>query len=241
MATETDAARDRVLAARASLGEELETLEASARSAIDIPAKIKRSPAKAAAVVGGTAFLALGGPRRVFRAGKRAVTGEPEPLPPSMLPKEIDKSLRALGDDGKKVRGALERDFAAYAKQRAKDRSGLRTLIVLTVARPLLSGAAKAAAGRLFSPDEADFQTRLAKIRERSKRSSRGRGQGRRRSRRTRGRDCHGSGRGRRRRQEGCQGRREGRGESRRLTRADDRAGATLRGGRVAEWQTRRP
>ena len=119
MATETDAARDRVLAARASLGEELETLEASARSAIDIPAKIKRSPAKAAAVVGGTAFLALGGPKRVFRAGKRAVTGEPEPLPPSMLPKEIDKALRALGDDGTKVRGALERDFAAYAKQRA--------------------------------------------------------------------------------------------------------------------------
>ena len=172
MATETDAARDRVLAARASLGEELETLEASARSAIDIPAKIKRSPAKAAAVVGGTAFLALGGPRRVFRAGKRAVTGEPEPLPPSMLPKEIDKSLRALGDDGKKVRGALERDFAAYAKQRAKDRSGLRTLIVLSVARPLLAGAAKAAAGRLFSPDEADFQTRLTKIRERAKRQS---------------------------------------------------------------------
>jgi hypothetical protein len=169
VATETDAARDRVLAARASLGEELETLEASARAAIDIPAKIKRSPGKAAAVVGGTAFLALGGPKRIFRAGKRAVTGEPEPLPPSMLPKEIDKALRSLGDDGKKVRGALERDFAAYAKQRAKDRSGLRTLIVLSVARPLLSGAAKAAAGRLFSPDEEGFQKRLAKIRQRSK------------------------------------------------------------------------
>jgi hypothetical protein len=176
VATETDAARDRVLAARASLGEELETLEASARAAIDIPAKIKRSPAKAAAVVGGTAFLALGGPRRVFRAGKRAVTGAPEPLPDSMLPKEIEKSLRALGDDGKKVRGALERDFAAYAKQRAKDRSGLRTLIVLSVARPLLAGAARAAAGRLFSPDEEGFQTRLAQIRERSKRRSDGDG-----------------------------------------------------------------
>jgi hypothetical protein len=169
VATETDAARDRVLAARASLGEELETLEASARAAIDIPARIKRSPGKAAAVVGGTAFLALGGPRRVFRAGKRAVTGEPEPLPSSMLPKEIEKSLRALGDDGKKVRGALERDFAAYAKQRAKDRSGLRTLIVLSVARPILAGAAKAAAGRLFTPDEAGFQERLTQIRERAK------------------------------------------------------------------------
>ena len=174
MATETDAARDRVLAARASLGEELETLEASARAAIDIPARIKRSPAKAAAVVGGTAFLALGGPRRVFRVAKRAITGEPEPLPPSMLPKEIDKSLRALGDDGKKVRGALERDFAAYAKQRAKDRSGLRTLIVLSVARPLLAGAAKAAAGRLFTPDEEGFQKRLAQIRQRAKGQSDG-------------------------------------------------------------------
>ncbi len=174
MATETDAARDRVLAARASLGEELETLEASARAAIDIPARIKRSPGKAAAVVGGTAFLALGGPRRVFRAGKRAVTGAPEPLPDSMLPKEIEKSLRALGDDGKKVRGALERDFAAYAKQRAKDRSGLRTLIVLSIARPILAGAAKAAAGRLFTPDDAGFQERLTQIRERAKRQEGG-------------------------------------------------------------------
>ena len=170
MATETDAARDRVLEARASLGEELEVLEASARAAVDIPSKIKRNPAKTAAVAGGAAFLVLGGPKRVFRAGRRAVTGEPEPLPKSMLPKEIDKALRALGDDGTKVRGALERDFAAYAKQRQKDRSGLRTLIILSVARPLLSGAAKAAASRLFSTDDEGFQTRLAQIRERASR-----------------------------------------------------------------------
>jgi hypothetical protein len=168
VATETDAARDRVLEARASLAEELEVLEASARAAVDIPAKIKRSPAKAAAIAGGAAFLVVGGPKRVFRAGRRAVTGEPDPLPPSMLPKEIDKALRSLGDDGKKVRGALERDFAAYAKQRQKDRSGLKTLIVLSVARPLLSGAAKAAASRLFSTDDEGFQARLAQIRERA-------------------------------------------------------------------------
>jgi hypothetical protein len=176
VATETDAARERVLEARASLGEELEVLEASARAAVDIPAKIKRNPVKTAAIAGGGAFLALGGPKRLFRAGRRAVTGEPEPLPPSMLPKEIDKALRALGDDGKKVRGALERDFAAYAKQRQKDRSGLRTLIVLSVARPLLSGAAKFAAGRLFSTDDEGFQARLAQVRERSKRQSDGDG-----------------------------------------------------------------
>ena len=48
MATETDAARERVLVARAQLGDELALLEASARSAVDIPAKVKASPAKAA-------------------------------------------------------------------------------------------------------------------------------------------------------------------------------------------------
>ncbi len=173
MATEADAARDRVLAARASLGEELEALEASARAAVDIPAKIKRSPVKAAAVAGGAAFLVLGGPKRAFRAGKRAVTGEPDPLPASMLPEEIDKALRKLGDDGKKVRGALERDFAAYAKQRANDRSGLRTLLLMSVARPLMAGAAKVAAGKLFGTDEG-FQARLEQIREGARRQSDG-------------------------------------------------------------------
>ena len=168
MATETDAARDRVLAARASLGEELETLEASVREAIDVPAKIRRSPAKFAAAAGGVAFVAVGGPRRVLRRGKRAVFGAPSPLPDSMLPKEIEKSLRALGDDGDKVRGALERDFAAYAKQAQRDRSRTRTLLLLTVGRPLLAGASKAAVKWLFSGDDKSFQERLAQVRARA-------------------------------------------------------------------------
>lgn len=168
MATETDAARDRVLAARAAFGEELETLEASARTAIDIPAKIKRSPAKAAAVAGGAAFVVLGGPRRVVRAGRRAVFGAPPALPESMLPAEIQKAIRSLGDDGDKVRGALERDFAAYAAQASRDRSRTRTLLLLTVARPLLGAAAKAAGGWLFRTDDEGFQARLAQIRART-------------------------------------------------------------------------
>jgi hypothetical protein len=168
VATETDAARDRVLAARASLGEELDTLEASVREAIDVPAKIRRSPAKFAAVAGGAAFVAVGGPRRVLRRGRRAVFGAPSPLPDSMLPKEIEKSLRALGEDGDKVRGALERDFAAYAKQAQRDRSQTRTLLLLTVARPLLAGATKAAVRWLFSGDDKSFQERLAQVRARA-------------------------------------------------------------------------
>jgi hypothetical protein len=168
VATETDAARDRVLAARAALGEELEVLEASARAAADVPAKIRRNPGRAAAVVGGTAFLAVGGPRRLFRAGKRAVFGPPEPLPESLLPDEVEKAIRELGNDGAKVRGALERDFAAYAKQAQRDRAQLRTVLFLTVARPLLSGATKATTKWLFRTDDEGFQARLAQVRERA-------------------------------------------------------------------------
>jgi hypothetical protein len=174
VATETDAARDRVLAARAALGKELENFEASVRTAVDVPAKIRRSPAKAAAIAAGAAFLVLGGPKRVFRAGKRAVTGAPADFPDSLLPDEIDKTLRKLGDDGDKVRGALERDFAAYAKQASQNRRGLRTLLLLTVGRPLLSAAARAAAGSLFGGDEEGFRARLEQIRERTRRQTAG-------------------------------------------------------------------
>ena len=117
MATETDAARDRVLAARAEFAGELDALEASVRAAIDVPAKIRRSPAKAAAAAGSAGFLVLGGPKRIFRAANRAVRGPTAALPKRMLPDEIEKTLRGLGDDGDKVRGALERDFADYVRQ----------------------------------------------------------------------------------------------------------------------------
>ncbi len=174
MAEETDAARDRVLAARTSLAGELEAVEASFRAAVDVPAKIRRSPAKAAAIAGGTAFLVLGGPKRLFGLAKRQVKGPPPPLPESMLPDEIEKTLRKLGHDSDKVRGVLERDFAAYAKEANKDRTGLQSLLLLTVARPLLKTAVKAATGWFLRTDEAGFQARLAQIRERTQQQAAG-------------------------------------------------------------------
>jgi hypothetical protein len=171
VATEADAARDRVVAARAALGEELEVLEASARAAVDVPAKIRRNPVPFAAAAGGVTFVAVGGPRRLFRAAKHRVFGAPEPLPPSLLPEQVDKALRALGDDGRKVRGTLERDFAAYARQAQRDRARLRTLLLLTVARPILNGAAKAGVRYLFGTDDEGFQARLKEIRDRAART----------------------------------------------------------------------
>jgi len=167
VATPTDAARDRVLAARADLAEEFQILEASGRAAVDIPAKVRRSPAKAAAVAGGLGFLALKGPQRLFGLGRRVVRGKDKPLPKTMLPEEIEKSLRKLGSDGDRVRGTLERDFAAYAAQKEKSRRGQRNLLVLAVAQPILSRAARASAEWLFSPDKGSFERRIAEMRAR--------------------------------------------------------------------------
>ena len=165
MATEQDAARDRVLAGRTELAGELYVLEASARSAVDIPARIRESPAKAAAIAGTAAFLVLKGPARVYRFVRKAVTGEPAPMPKRMLPKEIEKTLRSLGDDGEKVRGTIERDFAEYAKKAEKDRKGLVSVVLLAIARPLVTRGAKAAGEYLFSPSREGFGTRLDDVR----------------------------------------------------------------------------
>ena len=164
MASPADA-RERVLAARAELEDQLQVLDASARSAADIPAKIKRSPAKAAAVVGGVGFLALKGPQRVFRLGKRAIRGKDAALPESMLPAEIEKTLRKMGRDGDKVRGTLERDFADYAQKAQKERHQRRNLLLFAVVQPLAIRGAKAAADFLFAPDPRSFQERLDAMR----------------------------------------------------------------------------
>jgi hypothetical protein len=87
-----------------------------------------------------------------------------------MLPDQVERALRELGSDGAAVRGALERDFAAYAKQAGRDRAQVRTLLLLSVARPLMYGATKAAVRGLFRPDDAGFLKRLAQVRERTAR-----------------------------------------------------------------------
>jgi hypothetical protein len=178
VATEQDAARDRVLAARAGFTEQVEVLEASVREAVDIPAKVRRSPGKAAAVVGVLALLILRVPQRLFGIARRTVRGKAAPLPTRMLPDEVEKTLRKLGDDGDKVGAVLERDFAQYVKKASKDRAALRSVLLLAVARPLLGRAARAAGDAIFSPDPASFSARMAKIRERAGQGAAGAGEG---------------------------------------------------------------
>jgi hypothetical protein len=167
VAEDPAAARQRVLAARAEFTEQLTVLEASGRAAADIPGRLKRSPGKVAAVVGGVGFLAFKGPQRVVRVTKRAVGIKPAPLPKSMLPDEIEKTLRRMGSDGDKVRGTLERDFGDYAKAAQKHRDSIRTVILLSLARPVLTRVGRTVAETLFTPDAPGFMARLEQVRGR--------------------------------------------------------------------------
>ena len=161
MAAEQDAARDRVLAARTELEGALSGLGASARDAVDIPAKVRRNPATAAAVAGGVAFVVLRGPQRIWRTFRTKVLRRNAPMPKRMLPKEIERTLDKLGDDGDKVRGTLERDFADYVKQRQKSRSAVPTVLLLAAARPIIGAAARRAAEYLTSPPTDGPSTRI--------------------------------------------------------------------------------
>jgi hypothetical protein len=168
----TDAARAEVLAARAGLDEELTRLEASGRAAVDIPARIRREPAKVMGAAGGAAFLLLGGPKRVFKGVRRAILGPKADMPKSMLPKEIDEELRKMGDDGERVRRKLEREFANYLDENAEARKerdlGAQTALLLGGAlRPVVTRLGKQLAERALDPDGPSFAEGLRRARER--------------------------------------------------------------------------
>ena len=74
----------------------------------------------------------------------------------------------ALGTDGDKVRGALERDFAAYAQKSAKANASQRRAVLLSMATPFAARAAKTAADALFRPDAGTMAERMAEIRDRA-------------------------------------------------------------------------
>ena len=170
MGTEAEAARAEVVAARAAFSAELVRLEAAGRAAVDIKAKVRRSPAKAAGLVAGAGFLALGGPLKVARGVGRALRGKKEPLPPSLLPKQVDAALRSLGDDGAKVRGTLEREFANYLEKRKPDEDkgllgGISRALAAGLIVPASRTLAKRMAAQLANVDEADFRKALDGLR----------------------------------------------------------------------------
>jgi hypothetical protein len=172
--TRTDAALARVVAARADLDNELDRLEAAGRAAVDVPAKVRKAPAKAAGVAAGAAFVALGGPKRLFRRAKKAVTGKEEELPSEFLPKEVEKVLGKLGTDGKKVRGTIEKEFAKYLEDRSKERKkegvvAAGVALAMTALRPAAIKVGRQLVERSLNPDGPSFEEQLARLRQRKR------------------------------------------------------------------------
>lgn len=175
MGARTDAARSEVLAARAGLDDELVRLEAAGRAAVDIPARLRREPAKVLGAAGGAAFLLLGGPKRVFKGARRAIFGPSAELPKSMLPPEVEKTLKKLGPDGEKVRGTLEREFASYLEEKAPERrerdlGAVAAGLVGGAFRPVILRFGKQLAEQAFNPDSPSFADGLRRARERIER-----------------------------------------------------------------------
>lgn len=172
MGARTSAARAEVVAAREGLADEATRLEAAGRAAVDIPARIRREPLKVAGAASGAAFLLLGGPGRAFRGIRRAIFGADADLPTSMLPPEVEKTLRKLGPDGDKVRGTLEREFADYLEEKAPQRRerdlGVAAGGLLTnLLRPVTIRAGKQLAERLLNADPATLADALRRTRTR--------------------------------------------------------------------------
>ncbi len=164
----TDAARQEVLRARDELSAELERLEAATRAALDIRANVRRHPGRTAAAVGVASFFAVGGPGRVWRGIRRLVRGAPPAYPPSLLPAEIEKVVRSLGEDGDRVRGVIERGFAAYLQEHKEaSRPFWREILVGGFARPVGGRLARLAARRLLEPDPERYLDWLGRIRDR--------------------------------------------------------------------------
>ena len=172
MGARTDAARAEVLAARDGLDEELVRLEAAGRAAVDIPARLRREPAKVLGTAGGAAFLLLGGPKRVFKGVRSAILGEKADLPKSMLPPEIEKQLKKLGPNGDAVRATLEREFADYLDEKApqrreRDLTGTAAAVLGSVLLPVSKRLGKQLAERALDPDGFTFAEGMRRARAR--------------------------------------------------------------------------
>jgi hypothetical protein len=161
-------ARTQVRAAQAGFQDDMDTLSDATRSAMDIPAKVRKNPVKTAALAGGAGFLLLGGPRRVAGAVISRVAPKRRRSPyEGLLPRDIERILRDTGAaDMPGVREALERDFAEYLKSKGKvedHRPNAADSLWRTydaVVGPLGTVAARTLVERLFAADRRRSQGR---------------------------------------------------------------------------------
>ena len=166
MGTRTDAARAEVVAARQGLADEVDRLEAAGRAAVDVPARLRREPAKVVGAAAGAAFLIAGGPGRLLRR-LRGRGGKDEA---SILPDDILRSLRKRGNDGEKAKKELEKDFARYLEKKdpkAQDIAlgATAAALISNILKPVTQRAGRRLAEELFDADRETASESLRKVR----------------------------------------------------------------------------
>lgn len=159
MADTTAEARREVTAARQNVALQLDQLGSAARSAIDIPGKVRRNPLQTVGVASAAAFVVLGGPRRVLRAvGERVIPQRP---PRSLLPEEIQRTVNRLEPEQREqLEQHLERDFAAYlTRTHPQEPANARRSFWKTYDRlmgPVTTRAGRELVKRLFDSEKSD-------------------------------------------------------------------------------------
>ena len=95
MGATLDETRVELAAKRAQVRATADEVAAAGRRAVDLQAMVRRNPLRVAALVGGVAFFAFGGPRRAVRAVRRAFR---DPVDGERAYAALPGSLRALVD-----------------------------------------------------------------------------------------------------------------------------------------------
>jgi len=110
--------RVEVDAQRAEIEETVERLRARVRSAIDIPAKLRRNPLLFGGLAAGAVFLAAGGPVRLLRAARRRVRPTPAQQAYDSLPRAmqhwVDAMAGAVGPRGEEARRLLAEELQRW-------------------------------------------------------------------------------------------------------------------------------
>ena len=164
MATSAQEARQEVIEARAALSGQLDELTDAARSAVDIPSKIRRRPLQTAAIAGGAGFLLLGGPKRLLKAAMKKVRPGRTAKYHGLLPDEIERAVkRSAGPRSPEVQAALEEDFASYLQKKRKaepppnaTQSFWKTYD--TLVGPIGAVAVQRLVAKLFRPERAESE-----------------------------------------------------------------------------------
>ena len=159
MGEATREAREQVEAARRELSREVDELGSAARSALDVPAKVRQNPVQTVGLGAAVVLLAAGAPKRGLKWVKRRMRGgKPEP-PQSILPREIERAIEDLGPDREVVRAQLNKEFVRFLEKERKEgrleRSPQDTLLRLieAFAIPLGAQTSRRLTERLFAAD----------------------------------------------------------------------------------------